>query len=223
MRIFVFLLVLANLIFFAWTQGYIGQAESPDAARLSQQFAGDRLRIVSRDQPPPVTMPPPPAKKAEPEPEKCLAWSGLSAADADAAEAALAGERFATLRRVRHSEPEPAGWWVFMPPQASKAEADKKASELKKLGVTDFFIIQEAGPNRFAISLGIFSSEQAAEDQLKALRAKGVRSARTGQRTVVRSEHVSVEASGPESLLEPAREAVFAALPAVKSAACGKR
>ena len=85
MRIFVFLLVLANLIFFAWTQGYIGQAESPDAARLSQQFAGDRLRIVSRDQPPPVTTPPPPAKKAEPEPEKCLAWSGLSAADADAA------------------------------------------------------------------------------------------------------------------------------------------
>ena len=52
MRAFVFLLVLANLVFFAWAQGYFGQAESPDAVRLGQQIAPERLQIRSRGEPP---------------------------------------------------------------------------------------------------------------------------------------------------------------------------
>lgn len=226
MRVFVFLLVLANLVFLAWTQGYLGGDDNPDAARLGQQVAADKLTVLSRDEPPgsrneasPVKAPPP---ATMPDPEKCLAWSGLSAADAETVDGALAGERFAGVRRVRHTLAEPSSWWVFIPPLANKAEADRKAGELKKLGVPEYFVIQDAGPNRFAISLGIFSSEQAAEDRLAALRAKGVRSAKAGPRGSARSELQTVEASGPETLLDAAREAVAAALPAVKTAACGK-
>ena len=53
MRIFVFLLFLANLLFFAWTRGYFGVTENADAFRVSQQLRADQVRIVSNDVPPP--------------------------------------------------------------------------------------------------------------------------------------------------------------------------
>lgn len=246
MRAFVFLLVLANLVFFAWAQGYFGQAESPDAVRVGQQIAPDRLLVLSRDRPPtagdaealaggrpqaagnPVAnaaeVPAPAATAAEPAvvTEKCIAWAGLSAADADALEGALANERFSTLRRVRHSVPEIHSWWVFMPPLANKAEAERKAGELRRLGVSEYFVVQEAGPNRYAISLGVFSSEQAAEVHLNALRAKGVRSAKVGGRPGSKEGSVTIEASGQEGLLDAVAEAVRSTLPAARTTRCGQ-
>ncbi len=253
MRAFVFLLVLANLVFFAWTQGYFGRAESPDALRLGQQIAADRLVVLSRDKPPaprngnapaerpadapgekaperavdkaaekPVEKAPEKAAEAQPEPARCTAWAGLSARDAEALDAALAGERFAALRRVRHSVPETKSWWVFIPPLANKAEAEKKAGEVRRLGIAEYFIVQEAGPNRYAISLGIFSSEQAAESYLNALRAKGVRSARVGGRPGSGETALTVEASGPAALVEAAVETVRGLLPMARLVACGK-
>jgi hypothetical protein len=58
----------------------------------------------------------------------------------------------------------------------------RKAGELKKLGVQDFFVVQEDGENRWAISLGVFRSEEAAQSRLAALRGQGVRTARVGPR-----------------------------------------
>lgn len=217
MRTLVFLLVAANLAFFAWTQGYFGERESPDAARLGQQLAADRLQILSRDTPPaPREVP---QKKAVA--DRCLAFRGLAAADADAVEVLL-GERFAALRRVRHVTPASSSWWVFLPPLANKAEADRKAAELKKLGVPEYFVVQDAGANRFAISLGIFSSEQAARERLDGVRAKGVKSAKLALRGVERPEQVAVEIGGPEALVESAREALASAQPNAKPAACEK-
>jgi hypothetical protein len=54
--------------------------------------------------------------------------------------------------------------------------------ELQALGVSDYFAVEGEGPMRNAISLGIFRSEQAANDFLESLREKGVRSARVGVR-----------------------------------------
>ena len=53
MRVFVFLLVLANLLFFAWARGYLGGVE-PDAMvmRAGSQLRPNQIRIVSNDQPP---------------------------------------------------------------------------------------------------------------------------------------------------------------------------
>jgi len=71
---------------------------------------------------------------------------------------------------------------VFIPPQANRAAALKKTAELKSLGIDDYFILQDEGKMRWALSLGVFSSEEAARSRLEALRAKGVRSAQTGER-----------------------------------------
>lgn len=172
MRALVFLLVLANLLFFAYTQGYFGMPPSPDAARLAQQVNPERIRIVARGEPPPA-----PATVPAPV-EACLAWSGLAAAEADRLTQAL-GERLPAAKLQRRGENAAAtAWWVLIPPLPGKAEVERKVAELKHFGVTDFFVIQEAGPNRLAISLGLFSTEAAANVQLEGLRSKGVRSAR---------------------------------------------
>lgn len=227
MRALVFLLVAANLVFFAWTQGYLGSRESPDAVRLTQQLEADKLTVLSRNDPP-AARPEPAAPRNEAAVDKpatvadrCVAWPGLAESAAAEIETLLA-EKFAALRRVRHVVPEAASWWVFIPPQANKAEADKKASELKKLGVPEFFIVQDAGPNRFAISLGIFSSEQAANDRLEVLKGKGVRSAKAGRRGEGKPAQIAIEATGPEPVANAAVEAAAQQWPDLKTAGCGK-
>jgi len=59
------------------------------------------------------------------------------------------------------------------------------AAELKALGIEDYFIVQEEGPNRWALSLGVFRAEDAAQARLATLRSQGVRTARVGARDTV--------------------------------------
>lgn len=210
MKTFVFLLILGNLLFYAYSEGYLGKVENPDAARVASQVEPERIRIVSRDQEPPLqasngrvkavagdpVAPQQPAEQAGVlDGRVCLAWDNLAAADADRLNT-LVASRFPDFRVERRLEPgESGGWWIYITPQASKAEADKKAGELRQLGVTDYFIIQD-GPNRFAISLGVFSGEKGGQDRLAELKAKGVRSARLMQRPG-KDGTISLLAEGP--------------------------
>ena len=70
--------------------------------------------------------------------------------------------------------------------------------ELRRLGVEDLFIVQDAGPNQFAISLGLFKNEQAAGRHLNLLREKGVRSAQIASRG---ANVLRVEVRGPSDSL----------------------
>jgi hypothetical protein len=69
------------------------------------------------------------------------------------------------------------GYWVHIPPLKSKAEMDKKLGELTTFGIADFSPVQDPNLGRYAISLGIFSTEDAAQGRLATLKEKGVRSA----------------------------------------------
>jgi cell division septation protein DedD len=82
---------------------------------------------------------------------------------------------------------------VFIPPQADRQMANRKAGELLALGVSEFFIVND-GPQQFAISLGVFSREEGAQSHLAKLREKGVRSARVGLRNTEKSrQHMEVK------------------------------
>ena len=61
----------------------------------------------------------------------------------------------------------------------------RKAAELKALGIDDYFIVPDEGDWRWALSLGVYRSEEAAHARLAALRAQGVRSAAVGPRETV--------------------------------------
>ena len=78
---------------------------------------------------------------------------------------------------------EAAGWWVFMPPQANRQGAVQKVEEIKRLGIEEYFIVQEDPKFRFAISLGVFRTEEAARNKLEQLQGRGVRTARIGPRS----------------------------------------
>ena len=184
MRVLIFLLVLANLLFYAFSHGLFGSEVSNEAANL-QEINPQQVRILSRGEPPAGDAPPPaepatdapepaPVVSRQEQPAVCLQASALPEGERAALQI-LISTKFPgfTLQEI----PAPAhSWWVYIPPLADRIKADKKAQELKGLGVADYFIVQE-GAQRHAISLGIFSSEKSASDHLVQLRKQGVRSA----------------------------------------------
>lgn len=106
----------------------------------------------------------------------CVEWgsfAGPEVARANAALAALGLPDTAVQRRTRDGD----GYWIHMPPMKTKAEIDRKVGELKALGITDYYVVQDTGAWRNAVSLGLFKTEEAAATQLTVLRDRGVRSA----------------------------------------------
>ncbi len=209
MKILVFLLVLANLLFYAYSNDYLGKPEKPDAERMARQVLPEHVRIVSRGEEPPLQTATERQEEIAPrattgtEPDTaavdgaarvCLLWEHLPAVEADRL-GSLLGARFPAFTVKRMDGGENGGWWIYIPPLANKAEADKKAGELRQLGVADYFIVQE-GPNRFAISLGVFSSERGGQDRFIELKGKGVRSARLMPRPG-KDGTISLQAEGP--------------------------
>jgi hypothetical protein len=186
-RAFFLLLVLANAGFFAWATYFSEGDTQSDPRPLARQVAPEKLRVLS---PNAVLKPPPvPAVPAKPAPEgvasapgkTCVEWGSFTAADAPRAAEALAPLALGP-RLVQRQADENASWWVFMAPRGGRPEAQKKAAELKALGIGDFFIVQDEGPMRHAVSLGVFKTEAAAIGHLEALRAKGVKTAQVGAR-----------------------------------------
>lgn len=177
MRALFFTLIFANLLFFGWHSGYLGPGEEKkgEPERMNAQIAPEKVRLVSSADARRQSD----AARAR---NACIEWGSFPVQDADRVQTALAtlnlGERLSS-RKVE----EAAQWWVFMPPQGNKANADKKTDELKRLGVTDYFVVAEDGAaNRWAISLGVFRTEEAARNFLAAMTAKGVKTARVGER-----------------------------------------
>lgn len=190
MRAAFLFLLLANVGFFAWWRYGSPPDASADPAPLARQIEPEKLKIVApKDLPPPspakpvaVAPPPPPVAL------KCLEWGSFTLTDAPRAEKTLEPLALGSRLAQRRTE-ETAGWWVFIPPQArapnGRQAALRKAGELRALGVEDYFIVQEEGQHRWALSLGVFRTEDAARARLEVLRSQGVRSALVGARETV--------------------------------------
>ena len=177
MRILFLLVLLVNALFFAWSRYVAPPEAAADPAPLGRQIEPQKLKVIAPSDLPPVAARPAPS----PIVLKCLEWGSFTLADATQAQAALEPLQLGPRLAQRRTE-ETAGWWVFIPPQGSRPAAQKKAAELKALDVDDYFVVQDDGPFRWALSLGVFRSEEAAQARLSALRAQGVRSAQLGSR-----------------------------------------
>ena len=202
MRTLFLLLILANAAFFAWSRYVSPSDASADPLPLTRQIEPEKMKVVTPNEvPPPAPAPapapaartptanaaPPPAvatAAATPVAAKCMEWGSFTIADAPRAEKALEPLALGPRLAQRRTE-ETAGWWVFIPPQGSRAAAVRKAAELKALAVDEYFIVQEAGAYRWALSLGVFRNEEAAQARLATLRTQGVRSAQAAPRETV--------------------------------------
>lgn len=182
------LLLAANAALFAYGKGYLGQfsGNEHEPARLQKQLNTDKLQLVSAGKAEAAVAavaPPPPVPREEPATVACF-----EVGDFQLAEARKFEDRLSPLelgdRQQRRNAPgqEVSSYIVHIPPQASRAAAEKKADELRALGITNFFVLNESSPLKWGISLGVFRTEAAAQAALAALNKQGVQTARVAPR-----------------------------------------
>lgn len=104
----------------------------------------------------------------------CVEMSGISAANLPRARTAFAALHLGDRLMERRIE-DVTRYWVFVPPAPDRRTADLTIANLRRQGVNDISIRPDN-----AISLGVFSSEDAARRFLAATEAKGVREAQVG-------------------------------------------
>lgn len=107
----------------------------------------------------------------------CIEVGNLTLAEGKRFEARLASLTLAPTPLRRESREESSHMVWIPPPPTGKEGADKKSAELRKLGIRDFYVLQDT-PARHGISLGVFKTEDAAKAHLARLAELGVRSAR---------------------------------------------
>lgn len=163
------LLVIVNVAFGGYVYLQYTRPNS-DAHIIDLQMNADKIHVIAE--------PPRPKRSAR---TACLQWGSFGDLEIGRVRAALSAAKLGD--RVSTSKGQvTATWWVYMPRQNSRARMERKANELRKLGVTDLVAITERGPWQYAISLGAFRKEISARSYRDQLEKSGVRSAVVGKR-----------------------------------------
>jgi hypothetical protein len=177
LRPLVLLLLLLNLGYLAWGQGWlqpygIGPTTQREPQRLARQLHPEAIRIMGPDEVLPSAIE---GKEAKPE---CLQSEVLDGAQAGKLRAGLLKALAAQSWTLDEFTP-PTRWIVYMGKYANVGEVNKKHAELAKLGVTG------ESPRSPALALGLalgtFDFQAQAEAALKTFVERGVRTARVVQ------------------------------------------
>jgi hypothetical protein len=191
LRWLVLALFLANALYFAWSQGWLGRGGGPAAARepwrVQQQVRPDIVRVL----PPDTVVPAPPVSPALPASAAASAAHGaasapdatlacfesapLAPAGLDAAEQALAAV-LPARGWIRASRDLPSPHAVVIGPLARDA-LPKKRDELTRLRI-GFEEMRLPNNEGGGFSLGRYESAAAAQAALEAFAQRGVRTAR---------------------------------------------
>ena len=198
---FVFWALLgANGVLLAYGQGLLGQPgdAAREPARLKNQLAPERMQQLTPTQARQAAQSAAPAPQAEvaaplpepaPEPAPapvprnlvaCVQAGPFSTADARRFEARVARLGLAPRQsRIDMPYQEVTSRLVYLPPNGGREGAQRRVAELRERGVTNFFIMQnDTSPLRYAISLGVFKSDGAAQKLVADLQRQGVRGVR---------------------------------------------
>ena len=188
-------LLAINAVLFAFGRGYLGnfKAGEREPARIARQLNTDKLTLLSAAGARSANRPgaagagaaPGAAASVAPEPVVEATAPVLPVACAEVGNfGAIEARRFERLReplalgaklaKLEVPTQEITSYMVMIPPLGSKEAADKKAAEIKEQGVTSYFIMNDATPTKWAISLGVFKSESAAQTLQAALVKQGV-------------------------------------------------
>jgi cell division protein FtsN len=186
-------LLMANLTMFVIERG---EPAGHEPARMKNELHPDRIRLLPATASAPAAAADAPAASAQPAATPaaatvaaagaagatgaCIELASFTAAEAGRFEARMAELGLAD-RVSRRDVPTPSSYMVMIPPQGSREAADAKTEELRRLGITDTFVIQDNSPRRWGIALGTFRSEEAAQSHLAAMSRRGVRTARVEQ------------------------------------------
>lgn len=168
---FVLLIAVAALGLHLWLAS---QADNPDLSTRERNPGAVRIVAVT----PPLVA----ARSAE-ETRRvmqglagaaCVEFSGVGAADLPRAREAFAALRLGDRLMERRVE-DITRYWVYVPPARERRAAEATVAQLRRQGIGDLSIRPDN-----AISLGVFSSEDAARRFLASIEAKGVKGAELG-------------------------------------------
>jgi hypothetical protein len=193
MRALVALLLLANLLFLAWSQGWLDEVAGVRAGgdrepeRLERQVRPDTVRILT---PQAVAA----AASAAESRRVCLEAGPFDAQAMVAAESALS----ATLPSgtwTRQPAPSPGRWVVYMGRFANRDAQLRKEQELGRLRVP-FEPLRGAPELEPGLALGRYAQRDAADAALAQLTQRGIQTARVGELPVPMM--LRVEQADPE-------------------------
>lgn len=185
MRFVVLVLMLVNLVYFAWTQGWLADyglqpAQQREPQRVAEQIRPQALRVLGPEE----------ARRAE-----AAAQAAQAAAQASGQSACLMSPLLdaATARSLRTElearwsagswtfEPvvESARWIVYMGKYPNAEAVERKKAELRQLGLSfQPLLNRDMEPG---LSLGTYGTQAEANNELGALSRRGVRTARVVQ------------------------------------------
>lgn len=189
LRLLVVVLVLANGLFWAWTQGALApwlpaRADQREPERVKAQLRPELITVMSpkamtaavaaASEAAPASTP---AATSELDKPVCLEAGPFTETTAKAAEAALAEAGVPDGAVLREQFSVNATWGVVMGKFPDRDSLRQKADELKRLGVK---FDEMTTPAMYVpgLRLGNYSDRYGAEAALRDLAAKGVRTAR---------------------------------------------
>lgn len=189
-------LLAANALLLAYGQGYLGElgGGEHEPGRVENQLAREHLvqltaveakRVVdatdAAQAAPPVEAPAPAPAPQAPAPDllACVQAGPFSTADARRFESRIVSLKLASRQSsIEVPFQEVTSRLVYLPPNGGREGAQRRAAELKERGVDNFFIMQGDNPLRYAISLGVFKTDGAAQKLVDQLQRQGVRGVR---------------------------------------------
>ncbi len=199
LRLLILLLLLANLLFFAWSQGLLALFGFAPATQREPQRLGNQIRpelvqvlpasaSVTGGGAAPAAAEQPPATSAEANTtttsvtattSQCLQAGPFDAAQTERLRAAL--ESWPLQAWQLDSVSESGRWLVYMGKYPNEASAERKRAELRALAITPEQLTNPAlAPG---ISLGAYDNQANARTRLAELTRRGVRTARVLQET----------------------------------------
>lgn len=181
-------LLILNALLLSLNLGWLGKwsLDEREPVRMKAEKRADKLTVLSASAAQDIVDAA--AAKAIP-PIACFEFAGMTLADSQQIEEKLKPLAFGA-RQSRSEIAEVATNMVYVPPLANQDAAEKKLAAIKKLGLTDVSVVQDQSPLRWAISLGVFKTPEAAKAYLAQVQKKGVKEAKIAPRAVSASKFV---------------------------------
>ena len=198
LRLFVLLLLIANVAFYGWRHGWMGDSlpagdeHQRDPGRLAQQVHPERVEILGARAP--LANAPAALPTAPPSSPAATAAASTGPSTATVATACLEAGPFnaGELQRLQGlwSAVLPAGswvaqtvdvpglWLVYMGPYPDPGLLQRKEQELRRIRNLSFEEVRSPASLSNGFSLGRFNSEAQANAALESMKLRGVRTAR---------------------------------------------
>lgn len=199
LRAIILLLLLANLLFFGWTHGWLAGLTGlrPHAdrepERLTRQVNPERIVVLPAGAAPAASAAPrgPDTSASEPQRGACLEAGPFATGASVSAVAALQALQppLPPGSWVDVTVERPGSWMVYMGRYPNREAMAKKEEELRRTRVA-FQEVTEPADYTLGFSLGRFDERSAADKALEQFNLRGVRSARVVELTAPATLHV---------------------------------